>query len=68
MNQPTSPNNSPREKAIRSLEVDMSPDAIERRLRDIGQLHKTWQSLRQFKEVIPPHLPENKTTDSFDQR
>jgi hypothetical protein len=36
---------------IRSMEVDMSPAAIESRLRMLGHLHKAWQSLRHFKKV-----------------
>ena len=32
----------------RRFEVDMSPEAIEGRLREVAQLWKFWQSLRNF--------------------
>jgi hypothetical protein len=35
----------------RARDVDMSPEAIDRRLRELGQLHKLWMSLREARSI-----------------
>ena len=54
---PSSPENPPLESAKRSLEVDMSPEAIDRRLRIMGELWEFWRYLRRFKPVAPTANP-----------
>jgi hypothetical protein len=49
MIQPSNTTKPPLAAGVRTLVVDMSPAAIERRLRTVGELHKCWQSLRRFK-------------------
>lgn len=48
---PSKPIKSSLPFGVRSIDVDMSPAAIERRLRMLGHLHTAWQSLRRFKKV-----------------
>jgi hypothetical protein len=35
----------------RSIEVDMSEEAFDRRLRDVGQLYKLWLVLREARDI-----------------
>ena len=41
----------PLESAKRSIEVDMSPTAIDRRMREMFALWEAWQFLRKFRPV-----------------
>lgn len=38
--------------------VDMSPEAIDRRLRELSDLYDFWQALRTIRPVSDPMLPE----------
>jgi hypothetical protein len=51
MKSPSNPEKPPLESANRSIEVDMSPTAIDRRLREYFALWDFWQYLRKFKPV-----------------
>lgn len=54
MTQPSNPEKPPLESAKRAFEVDMSPAAIERRLRDHFELWEFWKFLRNFRPVSHP--------------
>lgn len=46
---PSNPEKPPLESAQRSIVVDMSPAAIERRLREAFDLWEFWRYLRRFR-------------------
>jgi hypothetical protein len=48
---PSNPDKPPLESAKRSIAVDMSPAAIDRRLRDVFELWEFCRFLRQFRPV-----------------
>ena len=46
---------------IRAFEVDMSPEAIDQRLRELGQLYelgKTFRDVRYIGPIVPKHSKE----------
>ena len=51
---PSSPDKPPLSAAKRRFEVDMSPAAIDRRLREVGELWELWRYLRRFRPTTPP--------------
>ena len=51
MTPPFSPDKPPLESAKRSIDVDMSPAAIDRRLREVFSLWDLWRCLRRFRIV-----------------
>ncbi len=51
MTAPFSPDKPPLESAQRSIEVDMSPAAIERRMREMFALWEVWRFLKKFRPV-----------------
>jgi hypothetical protein len=48
---PSSPDKPPLESAKRSIVVDMSPAAIDRRMRELASLWDFWNYLRRFRPV-----------------
>ena len=48
------PDKPPLESAKRSIEVDMSPAAIDRRMREMFALWEAWRFLRKFRPVARP--------------
>jgi hypothetical protein len=46
---PSKPEKPPLESAKRSIDVDMSPTAIDRRLREVFALWEFWRYLRRFR-------------------
>jgi hypothetical protein len=48
------PDRPPLESAKRSIEVDMSPAAIDRRMRDHFALWEFWRFLKKFRPVERP--------------
>jgi hypothetical protein len=52
MTPPSNLDRPPLESAKRSIEIDMSPAAIDRRLREMDQLWELWRYLRRFKPVV----------------
>ncbi len=54
MTPPFKPDKPPLESAKRSIEVDMSPVAIDRRMRDVFALWEFWRFLRRFRAVENP--------------
>ena len=61
---PFNPNRPPMESAKRSIEVDMSPEAIEGRLRELGQLYEFWKSLRTCGNMGPIEAQPPRVTDA----
>ena len=60
MTPPFNPDKPPLESAKRSIEVDMSPAAIDRRLRDVFALWEFWRFLKKFRRVAGPNPTEPK--------
>ena len=54
MTPPFNPDKPPLESAKRSFEVDMSPAAIDRRMREMSQLWDLWRFLKKFRPVDKP--------------
>lgn len=54
MTPPFNPDKPPLESAKRSIEVDMSPAAIDRRMCDFFALWEFWRFLRRFRPVENP--------------
>jgi hypothetical protein len=54
MTPPFNPDKPPLESAKRSIEVDMSPAAIDRRMREMSALWEFWRFLRKFRPVGAP--------------
>jgi hypothetical protein len=54
MTPPSNPDKPPLESANRSIEVDMSPAAIDRRMREMFALWEIWRFLRRFRPVENP--------------
>jgi hypothetical protein len=54
MTPPSNPERPPLESAKRSIDVDMSPAAIDRRLRDHFALWEFWRFLKKFRPVEKP--------------
>ena len=54
MTPPFNPDKPPLESAQRSIEVDMSPAAIDRRLRDVFALWEFWRFLKKFRPAANP--------------
>lgn len=48
---PSNPEKPPLESAKRSIVVDMSPAAIDRRIRELAALWDFWNYLRKFRPV-----------------
>jgi hypothetical protein len=63
MTQASNPDKPPLGSAKRSIEVDMSPAAIERRLREYFELWDLWFYLQKFKPVETPLPQENHHVD-----
>lgn len=53
MTPPSNPDKPPLESAKRSIEVDMSPAAIDRRMREMADLWEVWRFLKKFRPVKP---------------
>ena len=53
MTPPFNPDKPSLESAERSIEVDMSPAAINRRMRDVFALWEFWRFLKKFRPVVP---------------
>jgi hypothetical protein len=51
---PVKSDKPPLESAKRSIEVDMSPAAIDRRMREMAELWDAWRFLRKFRPVAKP--------------
>ena len=51
MTPPFNPDKPPLESAKRSIEVDMSPAAIDRRMREMAELWEVWRFLKKFRPV-----------------
>jgi hypothetical protein len=49
MTWPSNPDKPPLESAKRSIDVDMSPAAIDRRLREMAELWEVWRFLQKFR-------------------
>lgn len=54
MTPPFNPDKPPLESAKRSIDVDMSPAAIDRRLREMAELWEVWRFLKKFRPVDDP--------------
>jgi hypothetical protein len=54
MTPPSNPDKPPLESAKRLIEVDMSPRAIDRRMREMAELWEVWRFLRQFRPMPTP--------------
>ena len=61
---PSNPDRPPLESAKRSIEVDMSPQAIDRRMREMDQLWELWHYLRRFKPVANANAQGNRPCSS----
>jgi hypothetical protein len=61
MTPPSNPEKPPLESAKRSIEVDMSPAAIDRRLRDHFALWEFWRFLKKFRPMTKPADGPNAT-------
>ena len=57
----SSPERPPLESAKRSIVVDMSPEAIDRRIREVADLWDFWRYLRNFRPVKPPDSTEGRS-------
>jgi hypothetical protein len=57
---PSSPDKPPLESAKRSIVVDMSPAAIDRRMRELAALWDFWKYLRNFR--LADHQPGAQAT------
>jgi hypothetical protein len=54
MTPPFIPDKPPLESAKRSIEVDMSPAAIDRRMHEMAELWELWRFLKKFRPVDRP--------------
>jgi hypothetical protein len=66
MTPPSNPDKPTLESAKRSIEVDYSPAAVERRLDEFFELWNFWQCLRKFKPVEKPDENRSAATGSCD--
>ena len=55
MTLPSNPDKPPLESAKRSIDVDMSPAAIDRRMREMFALWEVWRFLRRFRPARNPN-------------
>ena len=44
-------------------DVDMSPEAVDRRLRELGQLYRLWRSLRECRIIGPVEATRGREGD-----